>query len=140
MTAWMAAMIGATANAAAACAQPSDFPANLGAPGLPSVDCAAKAPAIGQTFAGAVLKVIDGRSICVAKGPSPSDWVRATLDDSPDASARPAVMAALFARRVDCEVVGRGQDGVIARCTLAGEPVGRLIDSAANREAALAWR
>lgn len=140
MTGWMAAMVGAAANAAAACAQPGAMLVSLGAQTVSDVECGAAAPSLGQAFGGPVLKVIDGRTVCVAKGPSPSQWVRATLDDSRDASARPAVMSALFGKRVDCAVVGRGPDGPVARCTLDGQPVGRIIESNANRQAALAWR
>lgn len=140
MTGWMAAMVGAAANVATACAQPGALLVSLGEPGVSDVACGAAAPSPGQAFGGVVLRVIDGRTVCLAKGPSPSQWVRATLDDSHDASARPAVMSALFGKRIDCAVVRQGPDGPVARCTLDGEPVGRLIDSSANRQAAVAWR
>lgn len=139
MTLWMAAMIGAAAQVASLCVDPASL--SVGAMAAPAgVDCSAKPPAPGQMLSGTVLQVIDGRSVCIAKGPAPSQWVRAELDDSRDASARSAVMAALFAKHLDCVVVSGGSAGVIARCTLGGAPVGQVIDSAANRSAALAWR
>lgn len=139
MTLWTAAMIGSVAQVASLCVEPVTLPLNAFAAPVPA-HCGAKAPAAGQSLTGTVLEVIDGRSICVAQGPLPSQWIRLELQDSRDASARSAVMAAVFARKLDCVVVANGAAGVVARCTLAGAPVGQVIGSAANREAATAWR
>lgn len=140
MALWAAGMAGVLAQAAVYCAVPATQMMTVGAPPVAAVACTAPEPAVGQAFEGTVLHVFDGRTLCVAQGPHPSQWIRAKLEDSTDASARPAVMSALFARHVDCRVVGRSAEGAVVRCTVAGVAVGKLISSPANRAAAEAWR
>lgn len=86
-------------------------------------DCTAAAPAAGQSFSGPVLQVIDGRTVCVALGPTPDQWVRVTLADARAAEARDALMAAAFARDVDCTTVRTGPDGVTAICRSDGASI-----------------
>jgi hypothetical protein len=46
----------------------------FGAPALAQT-CRAPAPAVGQTVSGPVLHVIDGRTLCLAQGPTPDQWI-----------------------------------------------------------------
>ena len=79
-----------------------------------AVACTAAAPDRGQEISGPVLEVIDGRTLCVALGPTPDQWVRVRLADvGPDAS-RAALVAAVFARQLDCMTIGREADGARA--------------------------
>jgi hypothetical protein len=51
----------------------------LGRPGILRAGlaqtCRAPAPAVGQTVSGPVLHVIDGRTLCIAQGPTPDRWI-----------------------------------------------------------------
>ncbi|MDR3511710.1 MAG: hypothetical protein P4L73_08755 [Caulobacteraceae bacterium] len=139
MAFWTAALIGSASQVAALVLTPASL-AQPAAVRPIAVDCGAPAPAVGGRFEGTVLQVLDGRSLCVARGPHPSQWIRAELDDATDSSARSAVMAGLFAKHVVCVVVGRAAAGVTAHCTLDGVAAGAVIANPANRAAATAWR
>ncbi len=101
--------------------------------------CTAAPPADG-IVAGPVLQVIDGRTLCVARGPTPDQWVRVRLSDVHDREARSALMAAAFARNVVCGVAGREGDGVVGRCILDGASLGQLVQSQEIRAQAASWR
>ncbi|HXQ46827.1 MAG TPA: hypothetical protein VN806_09435 [Caulobacteraceae bacterium] len=102
-------------------------PTGARAPTVAAVQCTAPAPERGAAFSGPVLQVIDGRSLCVAEGPTPASWVRVTLAGAPDRGDRSDLMTAAFARRVTCVVDQRNEDGVLARCTI-DEAAGAAID------------
>ncbi|WP_395444777.1 hypothetical protein [Caulobacter sp. UC70_42] len=103
----------------------------------PSLACSARAAA-GDTIAGPVLEVPAASVICVALGPKPSDWVRVRLDGGASGASidRKVLMAAAFARRVECvlDADGRGQ------CRLEGADVVSLAQTPTVQQAALSWR
>jgi len=101
--------------------------------------CTAAAPADG-IVAGPVLQVIDGRTLCVARGPTPDQWVRVRLSDIHDREARSALMAAAFAKTVFCGTAGRDDQGVVGRCILDGATLGQLVQSQEIHAQAASWR
>ena len=80
--------------------------------------CSAPTPPPGAEISGPVLQVIDGRTFCLAEGPTPASWLKVTLAGSAGAGDRSDLMAAAFARRVTCVVSRRDDDGVLARCAI----------------------
>ncbi len=102
--------------------------------------CTAAAPADGQSVAGPVLQVIDGQTLCIAKGPTPDQWVRVRLTDVYDREDRGSLMAAAFAKDVVCSVERRDAQGASGRCTLEGAPLGQVIGSDAAKLQAASWR
>ncbi len=102
--------------------------------------CTASAPADGQMLSGPVLQVIDGRTLCIAKGPTPDQWIKVRLADVYDREARSALMAATFAKDVDCRVEGADAQGVVARCNVAGAPLAQVVGSDAARVQTASWR
>jgi len=112
----------------------------LGAPALAQT-CRAKAPAAGQTVNGPVLHVIDGRTLCVAQGPTPDQWI--PLRISPAVPALPVdrerLMAAAFSQALTCKVTGGGAVKT-ASCTLAGRPLETLLTEPATITQAKTWR
>lgn len=103
--------------------------------------CRAPAPAAGQTVSGPVLHIIDGRTLCIAQGPTPDQWV--PLRISPAISAlsvdRERLMAAAFSQSVTCKVAGGGAVKR-ATCTLAGRPLESLLTEPATITQAKSWR
>jgi hypothetical protein len=103
--------------------------------------CHAPAPAIGQTVSGPVLHVIDGRTLCLAQGPTPDRWI--PLRIAPAAPALPIdrerLMAAAFSRSLTCRITGDGPVKT-ATCTLAGRPLEALLSEPATITQAKAWR
>ena len=118
-------------------------PADAGAP-PPRVSivaaCTAAAPAAGASFSGPVLQVLDGRTLCIAQGPTPDRWIQVRLADVHDREARGALMAAAFARNVSCRAIRRDGDGVVASCNLSGAPLGQVAGSDAATVQAASWR
>jgi hypothetical protein len=102
--------------------------------------CTAASPAAGEVFSGPVLQVIDGRTLCVADGPTPDRWVRVRLSDIPEGRARGALMAAAFAKDVICTADRRDREGVVGRCVFDGAPLGQLVRSDEVRAQAASWR
>ena len=138
------AMIAATAAGQLSCPPP---PAPASATAQPTrfarpapASCTAAAPARGASFTGTVLQVIDGRTLCVAFGPSPDQWVRVRLTDANPGLPRGALMATAFAKEVTCVAGAPDGEGITAVCTLDGQSVG---EAAARPDAALQaadWR
>ena len=112
----------------------------LGAPALAQT-CRAPAPAAGQTISGPVMHVIDGRTLCVAQGPTPDQWIPVRI--SPAVAALPAdrerLMAAAFSQSLTCRITGGGAVK-IATCTLSGRPLESLLAEPATITQAKAWR
>lgn len=112
----------------------------LGAPALAQT-CRAPAPAVGQTVSGPVLHVIDGRTICIARGPTPDQWI--PLRILPAVPALPVdrerLMAAAFSQSLTCKVTG---GGIVksATCTLAGRPLETVLAEPATVTQAKTWR
>lgn len=137
------AMIAATAAAPLTCppapltgsaAQPTRF-----APPAPAA-CTAAAPTRGASFSGTVLQVIDGRTLCVAFGPSPDQWVRVRLTDAGPALQRGALMATAFAKEVTCVAGAADGEGLSAVCTLDGRSVGEAASQPDAAVQAADWR
>ena len=103
--------------------------------------CRAQAPAAGQTISGPVLHVIDGRTLCIAQGPTPDQWIPVRI--SPAVAALPAdrdrLMAAAFAQSLECRITGGGAVK-LATCTVAGRPLDALLAEPATITQAKAWR
>ena len=87
--------------------------------------CAAAPPPVGARFSGPVLQVMDGSTLCVALGPTPERWVKVRLADAEAGVSRAQLMTSSFARRVECAVVRRGGDGVVAVCKADGVSLAR---------------
>jgi hypothetical protein len=102
--------------------------------------CTARPPSLGEVFAGAVLQVINGRTICVAQGPTPADWIRVTIAGAPQDGSRGALMAASFGRSVECVAVRATKDGIQARCVVDGLPLSAVMGAEAVRLEGLSWR
>jgi micrococcal nuclease len=96
----------------------------------------------GSTFSGPVTYVGDGDSLCVAVGPSPSDWVEVRVSDfyAPELNApggqeaKAALERIAKGRRVECRAIRQSYDRVVARCALQGGSLGDLMRSAGVRE------
>jgi hypothetical protein len=83
--------------------------------------CGAAAPAIGSVVHGPVLQVIDARTVCVALGALPDQWLALRLSRPIDGEAgRPARL--VFSRTVTCRVTGAGAAGAWGVCRRV-EPV-----------------
>lgn len=114
--------------------------AALAAEPLGPAACSAEAPAAGSVFSGPVLQVIDGRTLCVADGPTPDHWVRVRLADVAAGRSRTALMAAVFAKDVICVADRRDGQGVVGRCVFNGSALGQLVRSDEVRAQAASWR
>jgi hypothetical protein len=106
----------------------------------PLAACTAAAPRPGDSFSGPVLQVIDRRTICVALGPLPSQWIQVMIADSDAHGTRGALMAAAFAQDVACVATGETGGAVRAVCLVDGVSVGRLANSPEIRMQAGEWR
>jgi hypothetical protein len=126
------------AAAALGGAQPASAAADQRPAAQPAV-CSAPAPEPGAVIAGPVLQVIDGRTVCVAQGPVPSQWVKVTLADARGAADRTSLQAAVFAKRLVCTVASKDAGGAVARCAFApGQASGlQPIDAVAPASATL---
>jgi micrococcal nuclease len=95
----------------------------------------------GSTFSGAVSYVGDGDGLCVALGPSPTDWVEVRIADfyAPELhepggqEAKTALERITKGRRVECRAIRQSYDRVVARCALQGRSLGDLMRSAGVR-------
>jgi hypothetical protein len=136
------AMIAATAAQPLTC-PPAPQPTRLAPPGVAA--CTAAPPARGVSFSGTVLQVIDGRTLCVASGPTPDQWVRVRLSDAAAGLPRGALMATAFSREVTCvagppdaETASGG--GVTAVCVVDGRSVGEAASQPDATAQAADWR
>lgn len=104
--------------------------------------CRAPAPAVGRTVTGPVLHVIDGRTLCVAQGPTPDHWI--PLRISPNAPALPVdrerLMAATFSQSLTCRITGAQGAVKIASCTVGGRSLEALLTEPATITQAKTWR
>ncbi len=103
--------------------------------------CRAQAPAAGQTISGPVLHVIDGRTLCIAQGPTPDQWIPVRISSAVAAlpTDRDRLMAAAFAQSLECRITGGGAVK-LATCTVAGRPLDALLAEPATITQAKAWR
>jgi micrococcal nuclease len=89
----------------------------------------------GSTFSGPVSYVGDGDSLCVALGPSPTDWVEVRVSDfyAPELQepggqdAKTALERITKDRRVECRAIRQSYDRVVARCAVQGKSLGDLM-------------
>jgi hypothetical protein len=131
------AMIAATAAQPLTC-PPAPQPTRLEPPAAAA--CTAAPPARGESFTGTVLQVIDGRTLCVASGPTPDRWVRVRLTDIGPGLPRGALMAAAFAREVTCVASAPDAEGVAAVCIVDGRRVGEAASAPDAAAQAADWR
>ncbi len=131
------AMIVATVAQPLTC-PPAPQPTRFGPPAVAA--CTAAPPARGEAFTGTVLQVIDGRTLCVAFGPTPDHWVRVRLTDAVPGLPRGALMATAFAREVTCVAGAPDSDGVAAVCIVDGRSVGRAAAQPDAVAQAADWR
>lgn len=98
--------------------------------------------AAGKAFAGPVVYVGDGDSLCVALGPDPLQWAEVRLADfyapelaQPGGQEAKAVLDRIAkGRRIECAAQHRSYDRVVARCTLQGRGLGDLMREAGAPE------
>jgi hypothetical protein len=103
--------------------------------------CRAPAPRAGEVVSGPVLHVIDGRTLCIAQGPTPDQWIplRILPTWGPLPVDRERLMAAAFSQSLTCKVTGGGSVRS-ATCTLAGRPLEALLTEPATITQAKTWR
>ena len=86
-------------------------------------------------ISGPVLEVPQAGVISVALGPRPDQWVQVRLAGAEHLD-RKRLMAAAFAKRVDCIVDARG----LGACRLAGEDLAAVAASDSVKLVAASWR
>lgn len=101
-----------------------------------SGQCKESAPTEGTRLRGPVLAVLDGRTLCVARGFDPSHWVALQVIDAPITTARATLMAVAFGKDVDCVV----RKNAAAVCMIEGRSVGELSASSDMARAGSSWR
>lgn len=111
-----------------------------GAQAAESRVCGAEPPPAGVELRGPVLHVLDGERLCLARGPTPDQWLELRLVDAPVGAARGTLMAAAFAENLDCRVIAAGPGEAVGACALAGESLGRRMQNPQIIEAGAAWR
>ena len=92
----------------------------------------------GKTFSGPVVYIGDGDSLCVAVGPTQSDWVEVRLADfyarelaAPGGrEAKSALGRIAMGKRVECVAEHRSNDRVVAVCTVQGVSLGDRMRAA----------
>ena len=102
----------------------------------------------GATFSGRATYIGDGDSLCVAVGPSPSQWVEVRLEDfyAPELhapggeAAKRALVRAAFGRRIVCQASHQSYDRIVAACTRDGVPLGDLLRNAGVQEGGRGFR
>lgn len=96
----------------------------------------------GATFAGPVVYVGDGDSLCVAVGSGPERWVEVRVADfyapelhSPEGpAAKSALERVAMGRRAVCQAQHRSHDRVVARCAINGRDIGDLMRAQGIKE------
>lgn len=96
----------------------------------------------GQAFSGSVVYVGDGDSLCVALGPSQSQWAEVRLSDfyAPELhdaggpEAKTTLSRLVEGKQVECVADHRSYDRVVAVCRLRGRSVGDLMRTAGVQE------
>ena len=92
----------------------------------------------GEVFSGSVVYVGDGDSLCVALGPSQSQWAEVRLSDfyAPELhdaggpEAKTTLSRLVEDKQVECVAEHRSYDRVVAVCRLRDQSVGDLMRSA----------
>ena len=108
-----------------------------GAAAAQDMPCRGAAPASGVALRGPVLHILDGRTLCVARGADPSQWAAVRLADAPTAPSWGALMGLAFGKDVECLM----QDAAgTAVCRVAGQSLGPQLSGADAIRAGAAWR
>ena len=132
-------VIAATGGAAPGlAATPPQVPVDREAPII--AECTAALPATGQSFSGTVLQVIDGQTLCVANGPTPSEWIRVTIAGAAKDADRSTLMATTFGAELVCVPIGPTSGGVLARCEKSGVNLDQVMTTEQVRREAVSWR
>lgn len=92
----------------------------------------------GRSFAGPVVYVGDGDSLCVAVGRGGDRWAEVRLADvyAPELheargrEAKAILERVAMGRRLDCVAGRRSYDRVVADCRLAGRPLAERLRAA----------
>lgn len=107
-----------------------------GASAAQDMPCQGAAPAPGVALRGPVLHILDGRTLCVARGADPSQWAAVRLADAPTAPSWGALMGLAFGKDVECVM----QDAAgTAVCRVAGQSLGPQLSGADVIRAGAAW-
>ena len=102
----------------------------------------------GLKFSGPVSYVGDGDSLCIALGPSSSDWVEIRVADfyAPElhahggAEAKAALVRITQGKRATCVAGRRSYDRVVADCSIDGRSIGDLMRDQGVREGGSGWK
>ena len=102
----------------------------------------APAELLRQPFSGRVTYVGDGDSLCVALGPSPSEWVEVRLEDfyAPELdeaggdAAKANLSRLVMGRSLTCYPAKQSYDRIVATCMLSGRSVGDMLRANGNAE------
>ena len=87
------------------------------------------------------MHVIDGRTLCIAQGPTPDQWIPVRISPALPSlpTDRERLMATAFSQSLTCRITG-GAAMKVATCTLAGRPLEALLAEPATIVQAKAWR
>lgn len=104
--------------------------------------CEGRLPAKGTTFSGVVRYVGDGDGLCVGPAGQPERWIEIRLADfyAPELhepggrQAKDRLSRLALGRPLVCRAGRRSYDRVVARCALAGRPLGALLRNAGGIE------
>lgn len=107
---------------------------SAGAASAQTSPCGGQPAAADVEVHGPVLHVIDGQTLCIAKGVDPSQWMAVRLEDAPPSASWGALMSVAFGKDVTCTVQGGA-----AICRIEGRSIGAQLDGAATK-AGVAWR
>jgi micrococcal nuclease len=91
--------------------------------------------AAGRTFAGPVVYVGDGDSLCIATGRTPESWVEVRIADfyapelrQPGGREAKRVLEGLaMGKHAVCRAQKRSYDRVVANCRIGGVSIGDLM-------------
>jgi len=104
--------------------------------------CRASAPAVGQIVSGPVLHVIDGRTLCLAQGPTPDQWIPLRIRPAGPALPvdRQRLMAAAFSQSLTCRITDSRSPVKTASCAIDGRALDALLTEPATITQAKSWR
>jgi hypothetical protein len=105
--------------------------------------CRASAPKAGATIEGTVLHVVDDRSLCVATGPTPDEWIplivegASPVDRHDPMVTKAALMSAVFAKKMSCKVTSTEGGVSHATCAIDRTPIKTMVANVTPAQAAL---
>lgn len=98
--------------------------------------CAGAAPVAGEQIRGPILHVVDGQTLCVARGIDPSQWSLVRLEDAPSSANWGELMSVAFGKDATCVVAADGA----ATCQVGGRSIGAQVERAKVRNDGASWR